>query len=266
MPRRSRPTLSPAWPSSRILRNISTPVTVVDCAFSLMPMMSTVSPVWMVPRSIRPVTTVPRPVIENTSSTGIRNGLAPSRTRPGELVLGEQLANLELDQLQDLLVVHHVRLVQRDHDVGHADLAGEQHVLAGLRHGTVGRGDHQDRAVHLGGTGDHVLDVVRVTGAVNVRVVPLLGLVLDVRDRDGYAPLLLFLRVVDLVEGSEGVDLGHPVVKPLGDRRGQRGLAVVDMPDGADVDVRLSPLELGLRHWFLLVGVATRPRRWAGPY
>jgi hypothetical protein len=25
----------------------------------------------------------------------------------------------------------------------------------------------------------------------------------------------------------------------LGDRRGQRGLAVVDVPDGADVDVRL---------------------------
>src|SRR5947207_8067359 len=99
----------------------------------------------------------------------------------GELVLGEQLADLELDQLEDLLVVHHVRLVQRDHDVGHADLAGEQHVLAGLRHGTVGRGDHQDRTVHLGGTGDHVLDVVRVTGAVHVRVVPLVGLVLDVR-------------------------------------------------------------------------------------
>jgi hypothetical protein len=78
--------------------------------------------------------------------------------------------------------------------------------------------------------------------------------------------LLLFLRVVDLVEGSEGVDLGHLVVQHLGDRRGQRGLAVVDVPDGADVDVRLSPLELGLRHWFLLVGVATPPPRWAGPY
>src|ERR1035441_9734856 len=83
MPRSSRPTLSPAWPSSRILRNISTPVTVVVCAFSLMPMMSTVSPVWIVPRSIRPVTTVPRPVIEKTSSTGIRNGFSISRTGCG---------------------------------------------------------------------------------------------------------------------------------------------------------------------------------------
>src|SRR6202007_168076 len=102
------------------------------------------------------------------------------------------------------------------------------------------------------------------TGAVHVRVVPLVGLVLDVRDRDGDPALLLFLRVVDLVEGSEGVDFGHPVVQHLGDRRGQRGLAVVDVPDGADVDVRLSPLELGLRHWFLLVGLRSPRRGWVG--
>jgi hypothetical protein len=30
---------------------------------------------------------------------------------------------------------------------------------------------------------------------------------------------------------------------------------VVDVPDGADVDVRLSPLELCLRHWYLLVAI-----------
>jgi hypothetical protein len=30
---------------------------------------------------------------------------------------------------------------------------------------------------------------------------------------------------------------------------------VVDVTDGADVDVRLSPLELCLRHWYLLVAI-----------
>src|SRR6201999_1050837 len=105
------------------------------------------------------------------------------------------------------------------------------------------------------GAGDHVLDVVRVTRAVNVRVVPLLGLILDVRDRDRDAALLLFLRVVDLVEGSEGVDVRVLVVQHLGDRRGKGRLTVVDVPDGADVDVRLSPLELCLRHWYLLVAI-----------
>ena len=202
-----------------------------------MPTISTVSLTLRMPRSIRPVTTVPRPVIVKTSSIGIRNGFSVSRSGCGidsstasissmtlsphsgvalerlerrdaddrsvvarELVLGQQLADLELDELQDLLVVDHVGLVQRDDDVGHADLAGQQHVLLGLRHRAVGGGDDQDRAVHLGRAGDHVLDVVGVTGAVDVRVVPLLGLVLDVRDRDRDAALTLLRRLVDLVE------------------------------------------------------------------
>ncbi|KAJ5139064.1 uncharacterized protein N7515_003912 [Penicillium bovifimosum] len=38
------------------------------------PTTSTVSPTRIVPRSTRPVATVPRPAIENPSSTGIKNG------------------------------------------------------------------------------------------------------------------------------------------------------------------------------------------------
>ena len=199
--------------------------------------MSTVSLTLTMPRSIRPVTTVPRPVIVKTSSIGMRNGFSISRTgcgidsstasissrsfsphsaspssalsaetrttgrsSPGNSYWRQQLADLELDELQDLLVVDHVGLVQRDDDVGDADLAGEQHVLLGLRHRAVGGGHDQDRAVHLGRAGDHVLDVVGVTGAVDVRVVALLGLVLDVRDGDRDAALPLFRRLVDLVE------------------------------------------------------------------
>jgi hypothetical protein len=64
-------------------------------------------------------------------------------------------------------------------------------VLLGLRHRAVGGGDHEDRAVHLGRTGDHVLDVVGVPGAVDVRVVAVLRLVLDVRDGDRDATSLL---------------------------------------------------------------------------
>ena len=41
-----------------------------------MPTISISSPTLTTPRSTRPVTTVPRPEIENTSSTGIRNGLS----------------------------------------------------------------------------------------------------------------------------------------------------------------------------------------------
>ena len=101
-----------------------------------------------------------------------------------ELVLGQQLADLELDEVEQLRVVDHVDLVEEDHDVRHLDLAGQQDVLAGLGHRAVGRGDHQDGAVHLGGAGDHVLDVVGVARAVDVGVVARVGLVLDVGDGD----------------------------------------------------------------------------------
>jgi hypothetical protein len=39
----------------------------------------------------------------------------------------------------------------------------------------------------------------------------------------------------------------------LGNRRGQCGLAVVNVTDGPDVDVRLRPLELRLRHFAVLL-------------
>ena len=74
--------LSPAMPSSSSLRNISTPVTTVFVV-ALMPTISTSSPTLILPRSTRPVATVPRPLIENTSSTGIRNGLSISRFGSG---------------------------------------------------------------------------------------------------------------------------------------------------------------------------------------
>src|SRR3546814_4481140 len=59
--------LSPASPESSSLRNISTPVTVVFTV-AFRPTISTSSPTFTTPRSIRPDTTVPRPEIENTRS------------------------------------------------------------------------------------------------------------------------------------------------------------------------------------------------------
>ena len=163
-----------------------------------------------------------------------------------EVVLAQQLAHLELDQLEQLGVIDHVDLVQEDDDVGHLDLAREQDVLARLGHRAVGRGDDQDGAVHLRGAGDHVLDVVGVARAVDVRVVARVGLVLDVGDGDGDAPLALLGSVVDRVEGAVfGLALQRQV---LGDGRGQRCLAVVDVTDRADIDVRLVALELLLGH------------------
>ena len=168
-----------------------------------------------------------------------------------EVVLGEQVADLDLDELEELLVVDHVGLVEEHDDVRHADLAGEQDVLTRLRHGAVGRRDHEDRAVHLGGARDHVLHVVRVARAVDVRVVTVLRLVLDVRRGDRDAALLLLRSVVDLVEGARLAAVG--VRQDLRDGSGQRRLAVVDVTDRADVDMRLVALELLLGHCGVLL-------------
>src|SRR5690349_9551899 len=118
------------------------------------------------------------------------------------VVLAEELADLELDEVEELLVVDHVDLVQEDDDVGDLDLAGEEDVLAGLGHRAIGGGHDEDGPVHLGGPGDHVLDVVGVTRAVDVGVVAVGGLVLDVGDGDGDAALALLGGVVDGVEGA----------------------------------------------------------------
>ena len=174
------------------------------------------------------------------------------RVVTGELVLVEQLAHLELDQLEDLLVVDHVHLVEGHHDAGDAHLAGQQHVLPGLGHGAVGGRDHQDGAVHLGGAGDHVLDVVGVTRHVDVGVVPVAGLVLHVGDVDGDATLALLGGIVDLVELGELGPL-DALGQHLGDGGCQRGLAVVDVAHRPHVDVRLGPLELLLGHGCFLL-------------
>src|ERR1700716_153873 len=121
----------------------------------------------------------------------------------GELVLGEQLADLELDELQDLGIIDRVDLVEGDDDARHADLARQQDVLPRLGHGAVGGGHDEDGTVHLGGAGDHVLDVVRVPRAVDVRVVPLLGFVFDMSGRDRDAASLLLGGIVDQIEGAE---------------------------------------------------------------
>jgi hypothetical protein len=86
-----------------------------------------------------------------------------------------------------------------------------------------------------------------VTRAVDVGVVARLRLVLDVRGGDGDAASLLLRSVVDLLEGP-----GLPAVllgKDLGDGRRQRRLAMVDVTNGADIDVRLVPRELLLRSY-----------------
>src|SRR5262249_37220536 len=112
--------------------------------------------------------------------------------------------------------------------VGPVHLPRQQHVLPPLRHRPVIRRHHQDRPVHLRRARDHVLDVVRVPRTVDVRVVPLLRLVLHVRHRDRDPPLPLLRRIVDRPVVPHR-HLRVLRVQHLRDRPRQRRLPVLDV-------------------------------------
>jgi len=86
------------------------------------------------------------PSFLSLSSSAIRAEPLITVLSPGKLYFRQQLAHLELDQLEQLGVVH-IRPCSCRHQRRYADLAGEQDVLAvcasGRRPPT-----HQDGAVH----------------------------------------------------------------------------------------------------------------------
>ena len=122
-------------------------------------------------------------------------------------------------------------------------------MLAGLLKRTVGSGDDKDSAVHLSRTGDHVLDIVGVSGAVDMSVVTFCGLVLNVTGIDCDSACSLFGSVIDLVVCHE-LDVSVSERKILRDRGGKGGLAVVDVTDGTDIDVGFCSFEFSLCHSF----------------
>ena len=123
-------------------------------------------------------------------------------------------------------------------------------MLFGLRHGPVGGRHHQNRAIHLRRSSDHVLDVVGVPRTIHMRVVPVGGLILHVRGGDGDAPLPLFRRIVNRIKRAE-LDLGVVLGQHLGDGRRQRGLPVVNVTDRPYVHVRFAAVKFFLCHCFL---------------
>ena len=132
-------------------------------------------------------------------------------------------------------------------------------MFARLRHRAVGGADDEDRAVHLSSARDHVLDVVGVARAIDVRVMTLVRLVLDMRrvDRDAALPLLRSLVDVRVV-----LELRHALLgQNLRDCCRQRRLAVIDVADRTDVDMRLGSLKLLLCH-IVFSSLVTRPCSW----
>src|SRR6185503_1696011 len=125
-----------------------------------------------------------------------------------------------------------------------AYLACEKNVLACLRHDAVSCGNDENGTIHLGGTRNHVLYIVCVTRGIYVSVVPGRRLVLGVRERNGDSACLLFRRLVDVVDALDRRRIAVSGLREdVQDGRGKSGLAVVDVSDSTDVDVRLRTIE-----------------------
>merc|ERR1711884_145431 len=132
---------------------------------------------------------------------GFEHGLA------GELALldflGPSLVPLHVGGLLDLVV--------SDNELLDTEGVGEEGVLSGLAvlgdssfELTNTGGDDEDGAIGLGGTGDHVLDEITVTGGVNDGDVELVGLELPEGDIDGDTSFSLGLQLVQNPSVLEG--------------------------------------------------------------
>ena len=119
-------------------------------------------------------------------------------------------------------------------------------MLARLRHRAIGRRYHQDRAIHLRRTGDHVLHVVGMPRAIHMRVMPLVRLVFHMRRRNRDPACLLLRRLVDLVIRHK-LGLAFLRQHPR-NRRRQRRLPMVHVTNRPNIAMRLRPLKLRLCH------------------
>jgi hypothetical protein len=112
-------------------------------------------------------------------------------------------------------------------------------MLSCLGHLSVTGSDHNDCAIHICSTCNHILDVIGVTGAVDMGVVASVRVVFNVRSGDCNTSLPLLRSLVDraIVEVLRVALFGLS----LGDRCGEGGLAVINVANRACASSVLTP-------------------------
>eukprot|EP00043_Microstomoeca_roanoka_P004985 m.52992 g.52992 ORF g.52992 m.52992 type:complete len:435 (+) comp12746_c1_seq1:3487-4791(+) len=150
-------------------------------------------------------------------------------------IAGKQLTNLHLDKFKKFGIINHVSLVDVDDEVLNTDLLGQQNVLAGLRHLTIGSTYDENSTIHLSGTSNHVLDVIGVTRAIDVSIVALVSFILDMSGRDGDTSHTLFGSFIDI---AVTLELSLALFREdLGDGSSQSSFSVIDVSNCTNIDV-----------------------------
>ncbi|CAM1627119.1 unnamed protein product [Bartonella apihabitans] len=158
-----------------------------------------------------------------------------------EIIFGKKFTNFKLDKLKKFFIIYLINLVQENNNCRNANLTSKKNVFTCLRHRAISSGNNKNCTVHLGSTGDHVLDIVSVSRAINVGVVTLLCLVFNVRCRNRDTTSTFFRRSINLVIRLE-------LTKIFCNRCRQRCLTMVNVTNRADIYMRLRTFIFGLCH------------------
>ena len=127
-------------------------------------------------------------------------------------------------------------------------------MFTSLRHRTVSSGNNQNCAVHLSSTGNHVLNIVSVARAVNVGIVTMFCFVFNVSCINSNTTSSFFRSSIDLV-------VCFCFAAELLGKNGSNSsckscLTMVNVTDGAYVNMRLGTLILFFCHfWILLIQI-----------
>ena len=168
-------------------------------------------------------------------------------------VLAQQVTDFHFNQFDQFRIVNLVGFVQEHYDGRYANLAGQQDVFTGLRHGAVSSGNNQDGAVHLSSTGDHVLYIVSVPRAVNVCIVSGFGFVFNVSGVDGNPTFSFFRSLIDIGISFESGFAARSFGQDFGDSRSQSGLAVIDVTNGTNVNMGFGSFKFLFSHCDILL-------------
>ena len=121
-------------------------------------------------------------------------------------------------------------------------------MLSCLSHNTICSSNYQNSAIHLSCTGNHVLNIVSMSWAVNVCIVSGICLVLYVSSRNCDSTLSLFWSLINVFK-CHSLTSSLSLMQGLGNSSGQCGLTMVNVADGTNVAMRFVSLKFCFCHF-----------------
>ncbi len=123
-------------------------------------------------------------------------------------------------------------------------------MLSCLWHRTIRCRYNQNRTIHLCSTCNHVFYIVRVSGAIHMRIVSVFCLILNMRSSDCNTSFLLFWCVVNII-------IIFKLCKTLScqysrDCGTQSCFTMIDMPNSSHIHMRLTSVKFLFSHSYLL--------------